>query len=79
MWWRGGLERRVSAVDLTIKADVAAISASTGLSQATFARSIDVSKGTLLKWEYGRRRPTGPARALLAMIAKRPTLVREML
>jgi putative transcriptional regulator len=59
--------------------DVASIRASTGLSQAAFARSIGVAKGTLLNWEHGRRRPTGPAQVLLAMIAKRPALVGELL
>jgi putative transcriptional regulator len=59
--------------------DVAAIRASTGLSQGAFARSIGVAKGTLLNWEQGRRRPTGPAQVLLAMIAKRPSLVGELL
>lgn len=59
--------------------DVAAIRASTGLSQAEFARSIGVAKGTLLNWEHGRRQPTGPAQVLLAMIAKRPSLVGEVL
>ena len=59
--------------------DVAAIRASTGLSQAQFARSIGVAKGTLLNWEHGRRHPTGPAQVLLAMIAKRPSLVGELL
>jgi putative transcriptional regulator len=59
--------------------DVAAIRASTGLSQGAFARSIGVAKGTLLNWEQGRRRPTGPAQVLLAMIAKKPSLVRELL
>lgn len=59
--------------------DVAAIRASTGLSQGAFARSIGVAKGTLLNWEHGRRRPTGPAQVLLAMIAKKPSLVRELL
>lgn len=59
--------------------DVAAIRASTGLSQAQFARSIGVAKGTLLNWEHGRRKPTGPAQVLLAMIAKRPALVGELL
>lgn len=59
--------------------DVAAIRSSTGLSQGEFARSIGVAKGTLLNWEHGRRRPTGPAQVLLAMIAKKPSLVREML
>ena len=59
--------------------DVAAIRASTGLSQRAFARSIGVAKGTLLNWEHGRRRPTGPAQVLLAMIAKKPSLVSELL
>lgn len=59
--------------------DVAAIRASTGLSQSQFAQSIGVAKGTLLNWEHGRRRPTGPAQVLLAMIASRPSLVRELL
>ena len=59
--------------------DVAAIRASTGLSQGAFARSIGVAKGTLLNWEHGRRQPTGPAQVLLAMIAKRPSLVSELL
>jgi putative transcriptional regulator len=59
--------------------DVAAIRATTGLSQAQFAMSIGVAKGTLLNWEHGRRRPTGPAQVLLAMIARKPSLVRELL
>ena len=69
---------RVHQVEVP-ETDVAAIRASTGLSQAAFARSIGVAKGTLLNWEHGRRRPTRPAQVLLAMIAKRPALVREML
>jgi len=59
--------------------DVAAIRASTGLSQSAFARSIGGAKGTLLNWEHSRRQPTGPAQVLLAMIAKKPSLVRELL
>lgn len=59
--------------------DVAAIRARTGLSQSAFARSIGVAKGTLLNWEHGRRHPTGPAQVLLAMIARRPSLVSELL
>ena len=59
--------------------DVAAIRTSTGLSQSAFARSIGVAKGTLLNWEQGRRQPSGPAQVLLAMIAKRPSLVGELL
>lgn len=74
--------REIGAVVHTVdvpEVDVAAIRASTGLSQSAFARSIGVAKGTLLNWEQGRRRPTGPAQVLLAMIAQRPSLVRELL
>lgn len=74
--------RESGAVVHRVKApavDVAAIRASTGLSQGAFARSIGVAKGTLLNWEQGRRRPTGPAQVLLAMIAKKPSLVSELL
>ena len=59
--------------------DVAEIRAQTGLSQNAFARSIGVARGTLLNWEQGRRRPTGPAQVLLAMIARKPSLVTELL
>ena len=59
--------------------DVAAIRAKTGLSQRDFAQSIGVAKGTLLNCEQGRRRPTGPAQVLLAMIERQPSLVRELL
>lgn len=59
--------------------DVAEIRAQTGLSQAEFARSIGVAKGTLLNWEHGRRTPNGPAQILLALIARKPTVVQELL
>ena len=59
--------------------DVQAIRAQTGLSQADFARSIGVKKATLLNWEQHRRTPDGPARVLLALIAKDPGIVRRVL
>ena len=59
--------------------DVAAIRGKTGLSQSTFAKSIGVSLGTLKNWEQGRRRPEGPARVLLALLEKRPSIVQEEL
>lgn len=43
-----------------------------GLSQAKFARVIDVQIGTLRNWEQGRREPTGPAKALLRAIRNDP-------
>ena len=59
--------------------DVAKIRADTGLSQSAFAKSIGVAKGTLLNWEQGRRHPTGPAQVLLALIARKPSVVGELL
>ena len=69
---------RVSQIVLPT-VDVAAIRASTGLSQSAFVRSIARAKGTLLNWEHGRRQPTGPAQVLLAMITNKPSLVSELL
>jgi putative transcriptional regulator len=53
--------------------------ARTGLSQARFAAVLGVSTRTLQEWEQGRRKPTGAARALLAIAAKRPKVFREVL
>ena len=59
--------------------DVVAIRSKTGLSQPAFARSIGIPLGTLKNWEQGRRRPEGPARVLLALIDKRPSIVQDEL
>ena len=59
--------------------NVAEVRARTGLSQSDFAKSIGVTKGTLLNWEQGRRTPQGPARVLLALIERNPSIVRDML
>lgn len=69
------------AHEITVPAtpDVKAIRSKTRLSQAQFAASIGVSPGTLKGWEQGRRRPEGPARVLLALVDRKPTLIRETL
>lgn len=59
--------------------DVAKIRQEAGLSQARFASGIGVPVATLRNWEQGRRRPEGPARVLLALLSKRPTIVEELL
>lgn len=59
--------------------DVRAIRERTGLSQERFAMGIGVRVTTLRNWEQGRREPDGPARVLLSLIEKRPTIVTEML
>ena len=52
--------------------DVAAIRAKTGLSQERFAVAFRISPHTLRNWEQGRRRPEGPARALILAIDRDP-------
>jgi putative transcriptional regulator len=49
-----------------------------GLSQSEFARLIGVSIRTLQDWEQGRRAPSGPARALLALAHKNPRALLEL-
>jgi putative transcriptional regulator len=53
--------------------------ASTGLSQAEFAKLLGVSKRTLQEWEQGRKQPTGAAKPLLKIALKHPNILREML
>jgi putative transcriptional regulator len=53
---------------------VRAIRERTRLSQSEFANLIGVSVKTLQNWEQERRRPTGPAAALLQIIACEPQL-----
>lgn len=48
-------------------------------SQSEFALMIGVSLGTLQNWEQGRRKPVGPARALLKVAAENPEAVRDAL
>jgi putative transcriptional regulator len=55
--------------------DVKAIRQRLGTSQSEFARMIGVSVSTLQNWEQGRRRPEGPARALLRVAAADPEAV----
>ena len=60
--------RRTTVAELKVEV----VRKQTGLSQTRFARLIGVSKRTLENWEQGRRSPTGPARALLKIVAKDP-------
>ncbi len=53
---------------------IRAIRERTSLSQSEFASLIGVSVKTLQNWEQDRRRPTGPAAALLRIIAHEPRL-----
>jgi putative transcriptional regulator len=59
--------------------DVRAIRSKLEKSQEEFALMIGVSVATLQNWEQGRRRPEGPARALLRVAEKNPQVVAKAL
>ena len=79
----GGWRRRIVLADGTVEkeeiipasASAQAARAGTGLSQAQFAKLIGVSLRTLQEWEQGRKRPSGPASALLRIVARDPRVV----
>jgi putative transcriptional regulator len=48
------------------------IRSKTKLSQEKFAHLIGVKPSTLKNWEQGRRKPTGPAKALLRILEADP-------
>jgi putative transcriptional regulator len=56
-------------------ADIKSIRGRLRMSQSEFALMIGVSLSTLQNWEQGRRRPDGPARALLKVVAENPKAV----
>lgn len=59
--------------------DVAQIRKDANKSQAEFAEMIGVSVGTLRNWEQGRRKPEGPAAALLKIVSADPNYVERIL
>ncbi len=68
-------EMKPSRVTQFAPPDIRSIRRRLGQSQAKFARMIGVSVATLQNWEQGRRRPEGPARALLKVASVNPQAV----
>ena len=68
-------EAKPSRVTEFAPVDVKTIRQKLRKSQAEFALMIGVSLATLQNWEQGRRRPDGPARALLKVAATNPDAV----
>ena len=60
-------------------ADIRMIRKKLDKSQSEFALMIGVSVSTLQNWEQGRRRPEGPARALLKIASENPETVARSL
>jgi putative transcriptional regulator len=68
-------ERKPARVFRYEAIDIRKLRESVHVSQARFAKMIGVSKDTLQNWEQGRRRPRGPAKALLRVFEKDPKAV----
>jgi putative transcriptional regulator len=51
--------------------DIQALRARENVSQAVFARHLNVTTGLISQWERGERRPSGPALTLLALIKRK--------
>jgi putative transcriptional regulator len=59
--------------------DVKKLRANLKKSQSEFAKMIGISITTLRNWEQGRRKPVGPAQALLRVVQANPQAVLEAL
>lgn len=78
-WARGeDVPMRVTIVRVPV-VDVRAIRRKLKLSQTQFAVKFGFARATLRNWEQGRTKPDGPARVLLAVIAKHPEAVEDVL
>jgi len=72
-----GNHKVATRIDRISPDSIAAVRAKLGFSQSQFARAFGISLDTLQNWEQGRRQPTGPAKVLLKVAAKRPEAVLE--
>jgi DNA-binding transcriptional regulator YiaG len=73
------LRRRLMRGELRVGADIAALRRFVRLTQVQFAQAMGISVHTLRNWEQGRRRPEGPAIALIRIAASHPRILRENL
>ncbi len=76
-WTKGENDRvRVTLVDVP---DVRGVRLKMGLSQSQFATKFGFPPATLRNWEQGRSYPDASTRVLLAVIAKHPEAVEDVL
>ena len=78
--WAGGKDIPVRVTTVAVpKTNVRAVRRKLRLSQSQFAAKFGFQPATLKNWEQGRTRPDGPARVLLAVIARHPEAVEDAL
>ncbi len=78
-WTRGENDKVRVTLVRPPDVDVHEVRTSMGLSQAQFAAKFGFPPATLRNWEQGRSRPDTPTRVLLAVIAKHPEAVEDVL
>lgn len=71
---KAGKAARVSCVEPN---EVVEARSKTGLTQLEFAEVLHISPRTLQEWEQGRRKPSGPAKALIDIAFRHPEVIRE--
>ncbi len=76
---RHSVRRRLVAGTVESGEDILALRRFTGLTQEAFAQALGISIHTLRNWEQGRRKPEGPALALLRLVARHPHILKENL
>lgn len=69
--------RGAKTTELTVP-DVRTIREAAHISQSQFAKLIGVNLRTLQNWEQQRTQPTGPARALLKIVASNPKAIEAL-
>lgn len=78
-WSRGeDVRARVTLIQVP-EVDVRDVRRKMGLSQSQFATKFGFPPATLRNWEQRRARPDAPTRVLLAVIAKHPEAVEDVL
>lgn len=78
-WSQGNTEGAQATVVHVPTTDVRSIRRGMGLSQSQFAVKFGFPLATLQNWEQGRAKPDTPTRVLLAVIARHPEAVEDVL
>lgn len=74
LYSKGELQLKTTTI-IPALIDVKQLRAKIGLSQGEFAERYGFSISAIRNWEQGIREPEGPARVLLALIERNPTLI----
>ena len=78
--WTEGKKTSVRVTTVYVPSvDVREVRRKLGLSQSQFAARFGFAPASVRNWEQGRTHPDGPARILLAVIARHPDAVEDTL